>query len=103
MSTSVVPLTASFVMEQPNRAAKYSGTLSSEEAFIALTNYKQGQYWVVSESFSHTLGDAKTITLDAGNMVFCRTSYTSAYSPSHFDIIQADIEAIPNSVIEALN
>ena len=84
-------------------AAKYSGTLSSEEAFIALTNYKQGQYWVVSESFSHTLGDAKTITLDAGNMVFCRTSYTSAYSPSHFDIIQADIESIPDSVIEALN
>ena len=84
-------------------AAKYSGTLSSEEAFIALTNYKQGQYWVVSDSFSHTLADATTITLDSGNMIFCRTSYTSAYSPSHFDIIQADIEAIPNSVIEALN
>ena len=84
-------------------AAKYSGTLSSEASFRALTNYKQGQYWVVSESFSHTLADNTVITLDVGNMIFCRTSYTSAYSASHFDIIQADIEAIPDSVIEALN
>lgn len=81
-------------------AARYKGTLASEVAFTALTNYKQGDYYVVSTSWTSTsLG----ITLDAGNMIFCNSDYSSAFSASDFDVIQADIEAIPDSVINALS
>lgn len=80
--------------------AKYKGTLGSESAFTGLTNYKVGDYYVISTSWASTsLG----ITLDAGNMIFCNSDYSSAFSASDFDVIQADIEAIPDSVINALS
>ena len=80
--------------------AKYKGTLASEAAFTALTDYKVGDYYVVSASWAST---AKGITLDAGNMLFVNSDYSSAFSASDFDVIQADIEAIPDSVINALS
>lgn len=83
-------------------AAKYKGTLGTEAEFKALTNYKIGDYYVISASFTHAIGDSKTVTLDAGNMVFCNTA-SATYNAEHFDIVQADIEAIPDSVINALS
>ena len=83
-------------------AAKFKGTLQSETGFRALTNYKVGDYYVISKSFTHTLADTTTITLDAGNMVFCNTA-SATYNAGHFDIVQTDIEAIPDSVINALS
>lgn len=80
--------------------AKYKGTLASEAAFTALTNYKVGDYYVVSASWASTV---KGITLDAGNMLFVNSDYSSAFSASDFDVIQADIEAIPDATINALS
>ena len=81
-------------------AAMYQGTLANEAAFTALTDYKAGYYWVVSTAWdSASLG----IHLDKGDMIFCNTNYTSAFSASHFDVISVDIEAIPVSYIQALS
>lgn len=81
--------------------AKYKGTIATEAAFTALKNYSVGDYWVASGTFVHTMG-ASSITIDAGNMIFCRTS-ASTYAYGNFDIIQTDIESIPDSEINALN
>lgn len=79
--------------------AKYKGTLASEAALTGLTNYKQGNYWVISSSWtSSSMG----ITLDAGNMIFANAD-GSTFAKAKFDVIQADIEAIPDSEINALN
>lgn len=82
-------------------SARYKGTLASEAAFTALANYSVGDYWVASATFVHTIGGS-TITIDSGNMIFCRTSAAS-YAYGNFDIIQTDIESIPDSEINALN
>lgn len=82
--------------------AKYVGTLASDSAFTGLTNYKQGNYWIASASFSHTLADSTVITVDAGNMIFANTT-AAAYYAANFDIVSTDIEAIPDSVINALS
>lgn len=79
--------------------AKYKGTLASEAALTGLTNYKQGNYWVISSSWTST---AMGITLDAGNMIFANTD-ASTFAKANFDVIQADIEAIPDSEINALS
>lgn len=79
--------------------AKYRGTLASEAALTGLTNYKQGNYWVVSSSWTST---AMGITLDAGNMLFANKD-ASTFAKANFDVIQADIEAIPDSEINALS
>lgn len=83
-------------------AAKYQGTITSETAFVALTNYKPGYYWVATSSFVHTLSDSTTITIDAGDMIFARTERAS-YSAADFDIISVDIESIPDSEINDLD
>ena len=79
--------------------AKYKGTLASEAALTGLTNYKQGNYWVISTGWTST---AMGITLDAGNMIFANAD-GSTFAKAKFDVIQADIEAIPDSEINALN
>lgn len=81
-------------------AAKYQGTIASEAAFTALTNYKAGYYWVASASFTHTIGSS-TITVDSGDMIFANTD-SATYAAADFDIISVDIESIPDSEIEAL-
>ena len=65
-----------------------------------MTNYKVGDYYVVSASWASTV---KGITLDAGNMLFVNSDYSSAFSANDFDVIQADIEAIPDATINALS
>lgn len=80
-------------------AAKYKGTIASEAELTALANYKQSWYWMVSAAFTSA---TKGITLDVGNMIFANKS-AAAYAAANFDVIQADIEAIPDSVINALS
>lgn len=80
-------------------AAKYKGTIASETALTALANYKVGEYWVASASFTST---SKGITIDAGNMIFANTD-AATYVATNFDVIQSDIEAVPDSVINALS
>lgn len=83
-------------------ATAYQGEIDSEAEFQDISDYTAGWYWIIGTTFTHTLADSSTITLDAGNMVFA--NYTaSAYSAGNFDIIQTDIEAIPDSVINALS
>lgn len=77
--------------------ARYKGTLASDSAFRGLTGYKVGEYWIVSTAFQHG-----TITYDIGNMLICRTDYASSFKDTDFDAIQSDIEAIPDSSINAL-
>lgn len=81
-------------------AAKYQGTIASEAAFTALTNYKAGYYWIASASFTHTIGST-TITVDSGDMIFANKD-SATYAAADFDIISVDIESIPDSEIEAL-
>lgn len=80
-------------------AAKYKGTLSSEAQFTGLSNYKQGWYYVVDAAWTSA---SKGIRFDVGNMVFCNKD-SASFSASDFDVIQADIDAIPDSVINALD
>ena len=79
--------------------AKYKGAIASEAELTALANYKTGNYWVVSTAFtSASLG----IKLDVGNMIFAKAGHAS-FTVADFDVIQADIEAIPDSEINALS
>jgi len=83
-------------------AAKYKGTLASDSAFNALTNYKVGDYYIVSTAFDHTEGTT-TVSFDVGNMILVRSDYSTAFAFADFDIIQSDIEAIPDTFINALS
>lgn len=79
--------------------AKYCGTLTKETDLTGLTNFKQGNYWVVSTGWtSSSMG----LTFDVGNMLFANAD-GSTFSAAKFDVIQADIEAIPDSEINALS
>lgn len=79
--------------------AKYCGTLTKETDLTGLTNFKQGNYWVVSTGWtSSSMG----LTFDVGNMVFANAD-GSTFAAAKFDVIQADIEAIPDSEINALS
>lgn len=79
--------------------AKYCGTLAKETDLTGLTNFKQGNYWVVSTGWtSASMG----LTFDVGNMLFANAD-GSTFAAAKFDVIQADIEAIPDSEINALS
>lgn len=77
----------------------YQGTLANEAALTSLTNYKSGWYWFANGSWdSASLG----IHIDSGNMLIAKAE-RATYTASDFNVIQADIEAIPDSVINALD
>lgn len=79
-------------------AAKYQGGMTPA-SYTALTTYKAGWYWVVTEA-----GTIAGEACEIGDMVFCNTDSTAgAKSDTHFDIVQNNIEAIPLSVINALS
>ena len=79
-------------------AAKYQGGMTPAK-YTALTTYKAGWYWVVTEA-----GTIAGEACEIGDMVFCNTdSTTGTKSDAHFDIVQNNIEAIPLSVINALS
>ena len=80
-------------------AAKYQGGMTAK-TYQALTTYKQGWYWVVTET-----GTIAGESCEVGDMVFCNTDNSTAGTKkdSHFDIVQNNIDAIPMSVINALS
>lgn len=80
-------------------AAKYQGGMTAK-TYEALTTYKQGWYWVVTEA-----GTIAGESCEVGDMVFCNTDKAAAGTKkdSHFDIVQNNIDAIPLSVINALS
>ena len=78
-------------------AATFQGT-ASEEADFSGTTYKKGWYWVCSAAF--TFG---TNTVEAGDMIFATSDKGSAYAATDFNVVQANITAIPTSYIESLN
>ena len=69
-------------------------------SYKALTTYKQGWYWVVTEA-----GTIAGESCEVGDMVFCNTNTPTSGTKldSHFDIVQNNIDAIPLSVINALS
>ena len=80
-------------------AAKYQGGITPA-SYKALTTYKQGWYWVVTEA-----GTIAGESCEVGDMVFCNTNTPTSGTKldSHFDIVQNNIDAIPLSVINALS
>lgn len=100
-NTSQIATTAfvySEVAAASTGAAKYMGGMTPAK-YTALTRYKAGWYWVVTEA-----GTIAGEACEVGDMVFCNTdSTTGAKSDAHFDIVQNNIEAIPLSVINALS
>ena len=80
-------------------AAKYQGGMTPA-SYKALTTYKQGWYWVVTEA-----GTIAGESCEVGDMVFCNTDNAAAGTKkdAHFDIVQNNIDAIPLSVINALS
>ena len=80
-------------------AAKYQGGMTPA-SYKALTTYKQGWYWVVTEA-----GTIAGESCEVGDMVFCNTNTPTSGTKldSHFDIVQNNIDAIPLSVINALS
>ena len=80
-------------------AAKYQGGMTPA-SYKALTTYKQGWYWVVTEA-----GTIAGESCEIGDMVFCNTDNAAAGTKkdAHFDIVQNNIDAIPLSVINALS
>lgn len=89
----------SAVAEASVGAAKYQGGMTPA-SYKALTTYKQGWYWVVTEA-----GTIAGETCEIGDMVFCNTDNAAAGTKkdAHFDIVQNNIDAIPLSVINALS
>lgn len=80
-------------------AAKYQGGMTPAK-YTALTTYKAGWYWVVTEA-----GTIAGEACEIGDMVFCNTDNAAAGTKkdAHFDIVQNNIDAIPLSVINSLS
>ena len=77
-------------------AAVYKGA-AAKEADISGTAYKVGWYWVVSAAGTFC-GEA----CEPGDMVFCRADKGSAFKASDFDVVQANIQEMTASEVEAL-
>lgn len=77
-------------------AAVYKGA-AAKEADISGTAYKVGWYWVVS-----TAGTFCGEACEPGDMVFCNADKGSAFSASDFDVVQANIQEMTASEVEAL-
>lgn len=77
-------------------AAVYQGAAATNDA-ISGSDYKKGWYWVVSAAGAFA-GQA----CEAGDMVFANSDKGSAYSASHFDVVQANIQAMTAAEVEAI-
>lgn len=77
-------------------AATYQGTAATN-ADISDSGYKKGWYWVVSAA-----GEFAGEACEAGDMVFANSDKGSAYSASHFDVVQANIQAMTAAEVEAI-
>lgn len=69
-------------------AAMYKGA-ASKESDISATAYKAGWYWIVK-----TAGTFMGEACEAGDMVFANSDKGSAFSASHFDVVQANISYV---------
>lgn len=79
-------------------AAIYKGGITPT-SYSSLSDYTQGWYWVVT-----TAGSIAGQTCEVGDMVFCNTTKgSSSKVNSHFDVVQANITAIPDATINALS
>lgn len=77
-------------------AAMYQGAAATNSD-ISNSSYKKGWYWVVSAAGTF-VGEA----CEAGDMVFANSDKGSAYSASHFDVVQANIQAMTAAEVEAI-
>lgn len=77
-------------------AATFQGTAPTT---FAPTNYKAGYYWIVG-----TAGTYAGETCEVGDMIFCTSNYSSAYSASDFDVVQTnmDVTSISNGEIDTI-
>lgn len=80
-------------------AATFKGTLNAASDLSNLTSYKSGWYWVVATAGTYA-GEA----CEVGDMVFCVSDYSSAFSNDDFTVVQnnLDLAAITNSEIDAI-
>ena len=85
-------------------AAKYQGGMTPA-SYTALTTFKAGWYWVVTEA-----GTIAGESCEVGDMVFCNKDSealppdpASGLKNKCFDIVQNNIDSIPLSVINALS
>lgn len=77
-------------------AAVYQGAAATNDT-ISGSDYKKGWYWVVSAA-----GTFAGQACEAGDMVFANSDKGSAYSASHFDVVQANIQAMTAAEVEAI-
>lgn len=77
-------------------AAMYQGAAATNSD-ISGSSYRKGWYWVVS-----TPGTFVGQACEAGDMVFANSDKGSAYSASHFDVVQANIQAMTAAEVEAI-
>lgn len=65
-------------------------TASGATKFSALTDYKKGQYWVVT-----TAGTYVGETCEVGDFIFCTADKSSSYSASNFSVVQSNMNVAP--------
>ena len=99
-STSTnVPTTAAVVnyMTNVTGALVYQGTVGTGGTVSDLpANHTKGWYYIVKAA-----GTFAGIACEAGDMIICNTSGTSANS-AHWDVVQSNLEVLSNSEIDAL-
>ena len=99
-STSTnVPTTAAVVNYMTNVAGAlvYKGTVGTGGTVTDLpANHTKGWYYVVKAA-----GTYAGIACEAGDMIICNTSGTSANN-AHWDAVQSNIEVLSNSEIDTL-
>ncbi len=98
---------ADYVAAQAAGAATFQGTLVQTDSGSSATkwtqaeleaaNYKKGWYWVVEAA-----GTYAGNVMEVGDMLFCVSDKSSAYSASDFTAIQNNIETLTTTEIDAL-
>lgn len=78
-------------------AATFKGTVNAGTDISGLTAYTAGWYWVVA-----TAGTYAGEVCEVGDMIFCVSDYSSAYSADDFAIVQNNIDTISNSEIDTI-
>lgn len=78
-------------------AATFKGVVNAGTDISSLTAYSSGWYWVVGTAGTY-VGEA----CEAGDMIFCVSDYSSAYSASDFSVVQNNIETITNAEIDTI-
>jgi len=91
--------TTEFVNSAINTAsaglASFQGTLNDPSELTGLTDYKNGWYWVIQ-----TAGTYVGEVCEVGDMVFCISDYSSAYSTDDFSVVQTNMDMTPITTTE---